>query len=166
VSQPHSVQVRSFDQLRMNPLTRRTIPSALITVATPSSPTRHISQCRSDCQLPGPFTSAACERAFSTRPASLARAQALLFRFIAVAMSLFVSHTIHQDVRFVKCLFVMKATISCIAVPSCCSLCRRLHLAGCRELEYSPLYSDREVMKNANGRLSPSSPRCSGGLAG
>ena len=42
-------------------------------------------------QLPGPFTSVACEWAFSTGPTSLARAQALLLRFTAVAICLVVT---------------------------------------------------------------------------
>jgi hypothetical protein len=75
VNQPHS----SGTPLRRALSGDRLIPVALVTVAPPARPTATAS----DGQLPGPFTPAACERALSSRPASLARAHTLLFRLNA-----------------------------------------------------------------------------------
>jgi hypothetical protein len=94
VSQPHSLQVRPLRHCGA-------IPSALITVATPSNPTGHTSR-RSDCQLPGPFTPTACERTCSTGSASLARAWALLLRIQAIAACAIVQRTIPENAGFVK----------------------------------------------------------------
>jgi hypothetical protein len=61
--------------------------------------------------------------------------------------SCFVAANIHQDVRFVKYVFVMRVTIDHISVLWSCSLWWRLHLAGRSELKYNASYSEREVTK-------------------